>query len=78
MMTRAIRRQRATPALGSRDYLPVKATKTDRGEDFVLHENPDLIILTTKTNLSLLKQSKHWFADGIFKVSYQQVMSLSQ
>ncbi len=45
--------------------------KTDRGEDFVLYEDEKLIIFTTTSNLSALKGSKHWFADGTFKVSNQ-------
>ena len=48
-----------------------------RDEDFVLYEDKTLIIFTTNTNLSILKQNKHWFADGTSKVNYQSNMSLS-
>ena len=51
--------------------LPEALQKTYRGEDFVLHYDNEMAIFTTKSNLSVLKQSKHWFADGTFKVSYQ-------
>ena len=71
-----IRRQRMTPTLGSDGRLPEKLRKTDRGEDFILFEDEKLIIFTTKSNLSILKQYKHWFADGTFKVSYQLMFSL--
>lgn len=66
-----IRRQRAAPALDPNGRIPEKLRKTDRGEDFILYESDKLIIFTTKSNLSILKQHKHWFADGTFKVSYQ-------
>lgn len=66
-----IRRQRTAPALDPDGHLPEKLRKTDRGEDFILFESEKLIIFTTKSNLSILKQYKHWFADGTFKVSYQ-------
>ncbi|CAF4368619.1 unnamed protein product [Rotaria sp. Silwood2] len=63
-----IRRQRAAPTLDPDGRIPEKLRKTDRGEDFILFESEELIIFTTKTNLSILKQYKHWFADGTFKV----------
>ena len=50
--------------------LPDKLRKTYRGEDFILHEEKDLIIFKTKTNLYILKQHKHWFDDETFKVNY--------
>lgn len=65
---KTIRRQRTTPSTDSNDRLPEHLKKTYRDEDFLLYEDNDIIIFTTKTNLSLLKQSKHWFADGTFKV----------
>lgn len=64
-----IRRQRMEETLDADGRLPEKLRKTYRGEDFILHEDEHLIIFTTKTNLSILKQNKHWFADGTFKVS---------
>ncbi|CAF2981208.1 unnamed protein product [Rotaria socialis] len=68
MLKQTIRRQRQTPATTSTDDLTDDLRKTYRGEDFLLHEEKDMIIFTTKSNLSALKQSKHWFADGTFKV----------
>ena len=69
MIMQTIRRQRATPSAANKEeHLPEALRKTDRGEDFVLHEDTEIIIFTTNNNLSALKQSKHWFADGTFKV----------
>ena len=68
MIMQTIRRQRQTPSTTSVNGLSDDLRKTDRGEDFLLHEETDMIIFTTKSNLSALKQSKHWFADGTFKV----------
>ena len=48
----------------------INLEKTYRDKDFILNEEKDLIIFTTKTNLSILKQHKHWFADGTFKVNF--------
>jgi hypothetical protein len=71
IIIQTIRRQRTTPAAAPNGHLPDDLKKTYRGEDFLLYEDNEMIIFTTKTNLSILKQSKHWFADGTFKVSYQ-------
>lgn len=72
MISQTIRRQRATPKTASEGLIPEALQKTDRGEDFLLHEDSGLVIFTTKNNLSALKQSKHWFADGTFKVCHNQ------
>ena len=66
-----IRRQRTVETVDVDDRLPEKYKKTYRDEDFMLYEDKNLIIFTTSTNLSILKQNKHWFADGTFKVNYQ-------
>ena len=71
IIIQTIRRQRATPAVIVDGQLPEALRKTFRGEDFILQHDNEMIIFTTKNNLSVLKQSKHWFADGTFKVSYQ-------
>ncbi|CAF5163888.1 unnamed protein product, partial [Rotaria magnacalcarata] len=63
-----IPRQRTTETVDADGRLPEKLRKTYRHEDFILHEDKKLIIFTTKTNLSIPKQNKHWFADGTFKV----------
>ena len=55
----SVRRQRAAPILYPDGRLPEKLRKTDRGEDLILFESEKLIILTTKSNLSILKQCKH-------------------
>ncbi|CAF1345379.1 unnamed protein product [Rotaria sordida] len=74
-----IRRQRTVEAVDADGCLPEKLRKAYRDEDFILHEDKNLIIFTTKTNLSILKQNKHWFADGTFKVcpdNYYQLFTL--
>ncbi|CAF4780521.1 unnamed protein product [Rotaria sp. Silwood1] len=74
-----IRRQRTVETVDADGRLPENLKKTYRGEDFILHEDEHLIIFTTKTNLSILKQNKHWFADGTFKVcpdDYYQLFTL--
>ncbi|CAF3907105.1 unnamed protein product, partial [Rotaria sp. Silwood1] len=62
------RRQRTVETVDADGCLPEKLKKTYRDEDFILCEDKNLIIITTQTNLSILKQNKHWFADGTFKV----------
>ena len=57
--------------MGLDGHLSEELRKTDRDEDFILFEDEKLIIFTTKSNLPILKQQKHWFADGTFKVIYQ-------
>ncbi|CAF5025300.1 unnamed protein product, partial [Rotaria magnacalcarata] len=67
-LLRTIRRQRPAPSTNNDKQLPDNLKQTDRGENFVLHEDEKLIIFTTATNLSVLKTCKHWFVDGTFKV----------
>ncbi|CAF3062688.1 unnamed protein product [Rotaria socialis] len=67
-LLRTIRRQRPAPSTNNDNQLPDNLKQTDRGENFVLHEDEKLIIFTTGTNLSVLKTCKHWFVDGTFKV----------
>ena len=71
-----IRRHRTVETFDVDGRLPKKYRKTYHDEDFILYEDKNLIIFTTNTNLSILKQSKHWFADGTFKVNYQSNISL--
>ncbi|CAF4735984.1 unnamed protein product, partial [Rotaria sp. Silwood1] len=74
-----IRRQCTVETVDVDGRLPEKLRKTYCYEDFILHEDKNLIIFTTKTNLSILKQNKHWFADGTFKVcsnDYYQLFTL--
>jgi hypothetical protein len=78
MILQTIRRQRKTPSTSSNERLPAELHKTDRGEDFLLFEDAEMIIFTTKNNLSVLKQSKHWFADGTFKVCHQSILNQHQ
>ncbi|CAF1988425.1 unnamed protein product [Rotaria magnacalcarata] len=63
-----IRRQCINDKTDADGRLPDRLRKTDRGEDFILFEDEKLIIFSSKINLSLLKENKHWFADGTFKV----------
>lgn len=74
IILRTIRRQRTTLAATSNGHLPDELKITYRGEDFLLYEDNEMIIFTTKTNLSILKQSKHWFADGTFKISLTGIL----
>jgi hypothetical protein len=48
--------------------LPLILRETDRGENFVLHEDNSMVIFTCEKNLSVLKECKHWFMDGTFSV----------
>ena len=68
-LLRMIRRQRQADPTTSDNRLPDQLKQTDRGENFLLHEEKDLIIFTTNSNLSVLKRCKHWFADGTFTVN---------
>ena len=70
MIMQTIRRQRQAPSTPSDNGLPEDLKTTDRGEGFLLYEDKYMIIFTTRSNLSALKQSKHWFADGTFKVCH--------
>ena len=54
-----IRRQRTAEKLDDNGHLPEKLRKAYRDEDFILHEDEQLIFFTKKTNLSILKQNKH-------------------
>jgi hypothetical protein len=67
-LLRTIRRQREAEPTNPDKRLPDHLKQTDRGENFVLHEDEKLIVFTTTSNLSVLKTCKHWFADGTFKV----------
>ena len=66
-LSRSIRQQRQVPPANSNNRLPDHLKQTDRAEKFLLHEDKELIIFTTTSNLSVLKAYKHWFADGTFK-----------
>ncbi|CAM4851309.1 unnamed protein product [Rotaria magnacalcarata] len=72
-----IQRQRTTETVDADGRLPEKLRKTHRDEGFTLHEDNKLITFTKKTSLYILKQNKHWFADGTFKVNYQPNVSFS-
>ena len=72
-----IRRQRVNNKNDADGRIPELLRKTDHGEDFILFEDEKLIIFATKTNLSLLKENNHWFADETFKASWQiSILSL--
>ena len=71
-----IRRHRTVETVDVDGRLLEKYRKTYLDEDFILYEGKNLIIFTTNTNLSILKQNKHWFADGTFKVNYQPKIRL--
>ena len=66
-LSRSIRRQRQVPLPNSNSQLSDHLQQTDRGEKFLLHEDKELIVFTTASNLSVLKACEHWFADGTCK-----------
>ena len=68
-LLRTIRRQRQVAPPNSNSQLPDHLKHTGRGENFILHEDKELIIFTTTSNLSVLEMCKHWFVDGTFKVT---------
>ena len=67
-LSRSIRRQRQVPPENANDQLFDHLKQTDHGEKFLLHEDRELIIFTTASNLSVLKACKHWLANGTFRV----------
>ena len=66
-----IRRQRTKTTVKSNGFLTEDLKKTYRGEQFLLYEDNETIMLTTKGNLSILKQCKHYFVGRTFKVNSQ-------
>ena len=74
-LSRSIRRQRQVSPANSNSQLPDHLKQTDRGEKFLLHEDKELIVFTTASNLSVLKACKHWFADGTFKAREKKSFS---
>lgn len=78
MLLQTIRRKRCKPSTGRPNEIPEELRKTDRGEDFLFYQDNEIIILTTKSNLSALKESKHWFADGTFSVNHQSPFDSTQ
>ena len=67
IFSRSIHRQRQVSPANSYSQLSDRLKQTARGEKFLLHEDKELIIFTSASNLSVLKVCKHWFADGTFK-----------
>ena len=66
-LSRSIRRQRQVSPANSNNQLSDHLKQTDRGEKFLLHEDEELIIFTSASNLSVSKACKHWFIDGTFE-----------
>ncbi|CAF1542065.1 unnamed protein product [Adineta ricciae] len=55
--------------LDENGHLPLVFRQTDRGENFVLHEDDDsIVIFTCDKNLSVLKEYPHWFMDRTFNI----------
>ncbi len=52
-------------------YVSDNFKKTYCDEVFLLYEDDKMMMFTTKSNLSVVKKYKHWFADGTIKVSHQ-------
>ena len=67
-LSRSIRQQCQVPSANLNNQPPDQLKQTDRAENFLLHENKELIIFTTASNLPVLKAYKHWFADESFKI----------
>ena len=65
--SRSIRRQCQVPPANSNNQLPDHLKQTVGAEKFLLHEDKELIIFTTESNLSVLRACQHWFADGTSK-----------
>ena len=74
-LLRSIRRQRQTIPTDPDNKLPNHLTLTERTENFLLHEEKELIIFMMDSNLSMLKKCKKCFSDGTFKV--KKVFDLS-
>ena len=74
-LSRSIRQQRQLPPANSNNQLPDHLKQTDCGEKFLLHEDKELIVFTTASNLLVLKACKHWFADGTFKAREKKSFS---
>ena len=66
-LSRSIRRQRQVPPANSNNQLPEQLKQTDRRENFLLHEDKELITFIAASNLSVLKMCERWFADETFK-----------
>ncbi|CAM4961584.1 unnamed protein product [Rotaria socialis] len=68
-LLRTIRRQLQGPPMNSNNQLPDHLKQTDRGENFVLHEDEKLIIFTTATNLSVYPEYFYqmFTLHGLFK-----------
>ncbi|CAF1136196.1 unnamed protein product [Adineta steineri] len=67
-LMQTIRRKRQPVQLDENGQLPFVFRLTDRGENFVLFEDPSMLIFTCDKNLSILKKCKHWFMDGTFSI----------
>ena len=76
-LSRNICRQRQVPTANSNNQLLDHLKQTDRGEKFLLHEDKELIIFITASNLSVLKACKRWFPDGTSKAREFLICSLS-
>jgi hypothetical protein len=76
-LEQCIRRQRPRVNLDINSQLPQILKQTDRGENFVLHEDDSMIIFTSKSNLTVLKECQHWFCDGTFSVSTRLFLIIS-
>lgn len=58
-LEQCIRRRRPRLNLDINSQLPHILKQTDRGENFVLHEDDSMIIFTSKSNLNVLKECPH-------------------
>jgi hypothetical protein len=67
-LEQCIRRQRPGLNLDINSQLPQILKQTDRGDNFILHEDDSMVIFTSKPNPSVLKECQHWFCDGTFSV----------
>ncbi|XP_042210753.1 uncharacterized protein LOC121858377 [Homarus americanus] len=62
-LARMVRRQRMVP---DGDFLTDDLRKSIRGEDLIIHESDNLLILSIPLNLQLLAFKDHWLCDSTF------------
>lgn len=65
-LSRMIRRERKLP---DGDELTDELKLSLRGDNFILYESQDMVIMATDRNLDCLQMSEHWFSDGTFDVA---------
>ena len=75
-LSRDIRRQRQKALVGQKEVDHFANTIT--GEQFLRVKEDDFLLFAASTDLDILRQSQHWFADGTFKVNLYNYLNSSQ